>query len=217
MNRIVRLMCACVLLFSFSAYYAPATQAQMKSISKEREKKYKSLYKDKVKELKKEGWKIAGSSKTLEVALLDHYEQLLQDGNQEMVGEVSRTKSNNIGRQRAIANAQNEYATLAAGNIRGRVTNEITATDDVESEVFIAAYEKYVRTNVGAALKPSFAIVRENDDKTKEYRLFFILNPAKALAARQNALAQAVKEVQLSAKVANEISEFINEDFPVEE
>ena len=217
MKKLLNLFFAIVLVGAFTVSYPSVAEAQMKTINKQREKKYKSLYKDKVNELKKGGWKIAGSTKTLEVALLDHYEKLFEDGNQEMVGGVSRCKSNNVGRQRAIANAQNNYASLAAGNIKGRVTSDIEATDDVEMERFFAAYEKYVKTNVGSALTPSFSVVRDHGDGTKEYNMFFINNDSKAAAARERAFKQAAKDVEMATSVADKISEFINEDFPVED
>ena len=47
------------------------------------------MYKEKVKEYKREGWKLTGSSKTLEVALLEHYEKLKDPNNTELVGEVT--------------------------------------------------------------------------------------------------------------------------------
>lgn len=43
------------------------------------------MYKTKVKEYRSEGWKISGSAKTLEVALLEHYEKLKSDDNSTIV------------------------------------------------------------------------------------------------------------------------------------
>lgn len=48
------------------------TNAQNKAL----EKALKKEYKTKMKEYKKEGWKVFGTSRSLEVALLTHYDKL---------------------------------------------------------------------------------------------------------------------------------------------
>ena len=63
------------------------------------ERETSKMYKAKIKEYKKTGWKLAGSSKTLEVALLEHYEKMKDPQNVELVGEVSQCKSLNVCKQ----------------------------------------------------------------------------------------------------------------------
>ncbi|MDR0560868.1 MAG: hypothetical protein LBG92_11940 [Prevotellaceae bacterium] len=50
----------------------------------------------KLKEYRTEGWKISGSSKTLEVAVLEHFEKLNDSNNREFEGSVSMCKSVNV-------------------------------------------------------------------------------------------------------------------------
>ena len=62
-----------ILLFIIAMVLAvPAVNAQNKILQKAIKKEYKS----KMKEYKKEGWKLFGSSRSLDVALLKHYDKL---------------------------------------------------------------------------------------------------------------------------------------------
>ena len=76
------------------------------------EKQLKKEYKVKMKQFKKEKWQIYASSRSLEVALLSHYDKLAKGGDNafEIVGIASKFKSKNIGHQTAINNACNTYA-----------------------------------------------------------------------------------------------------------
>ena len=90
------------------------------------EKALKKAYKAKMKEYKKEGWKIFGTSRSLEVSLLTHYDKLNQLGENgyEVVGVCARYKSDNVGHQAAINNACNLYARNAGSHIQGRIVSD---------------------------------------------------------------------------------------------
>lgn len=66
MKKLIMLIMACVLM-------APAINAK-NDVNKELQKAIKKEKKEKMKEYKKEGWKLFGSSRSLEVALLTHYD-----------------------------------------------------------------------------------------------------------------------------------------------
>jgi len=196
--------------------FAQLSKNQEKTLQKEREKEYKK----KIKEYKKEGWKLDATSHSIEVMLLEHYKKLAQsDKNVEFSGEVSQCKSINICKQFALANAQNRYATLASSNIKGRVMALSEANADVpqiEMDKFIAAYENNVKAEAGDVLTESYSIVKENKDGTKSYRTIFILNEEKAGAARTRAMERSLKDTKIATKDAEEISKFVNEDFNLE-
>ena len=82
------------------------------------------MYKVKIKEYKKEGWKLDSSSKTLEVALLEHYKKLKDSNYQEIVGITSNCRSINICRQAAYNNAIITYANFAVSTIKGRIISD---------------------------------------------------------------------------------------------
>ena len=99
-----------ILMILFISFFAvSATEAQNKRLNKALKKEYKT----KMKDLKKGGWELAGSSRSLDVALLLHYEKLNDPSNKELPGEVSSCRSLNICRQAALNNACVYYASLS--------------------------------------------------------------------------------------------------------
>ena len=56
-------------------------------------------YRKKLKEIKREGWELFGSSKTMKDALRDHYEALKQPGTFEVFGSATGVQSESIGQQ----------------------------------------------------------------------------------------------------------------------
>lgn len=119
--------------------------------NKELNKQLKKEYRLKMKTLKKEYWALFGSSRSLEVMLLKHYEKLnSDDGNDayEVVGTASNFISKNVGHQAAVNNACNNYARQASSIVKGRIVCDMSAnsTDgDGEFEHFYAAYERLSR------------------------------------------------------------------------
>ena len=203
-------------LISFPQTVLAQTNKKMeKTLNKQRDKEYKT----KIKEYKKEGWKLSGSSRTLEVALLEHYSKLAESNqNKEISGEVSQCQSINICKNFALINAQNRYAALASGNIKGR-TEALLRADanmpEVEMDKFISAYENLVKAEVSGVLTESFSIVKDNG-ATKEYKTFFILNEEKASLARKRAMERSILETKITIMEAEEISKFVNEGFNLE-
>ena len=104
-----------VLILAAPALTTNAESSLQKELNKELVKQLKKNYKKKKKELEKDRWKIYGSSKTLEVALLEHYTKLYNDGEvaEEIIGTADNFKSNNVGRRQAVTNAQVAYAQRA--------------------------------------------------------------------------------------------------------
>ena len=173
------------------------------------------MYKEKVKEYKREGWKLAGSSKTLEVALLEHYEKLKDPNNTELVGEVSQAKSLNVAKQAAYNTALITYANLAGSTLRGRVTSDLQvdqSAEDGEFDKMYAAYERLVQQEIKGVLTESYAIVKENKGN-KQYKVFFLVNEEKASSARMRALERAAEESEAAQKYGKKISEFVREGF----
>lgn len=188
--------------------------AQNKALNKALKKEYKS----KMKEYKKEGWKIYGSSRSLDVALLTHYDKLNKGGDDvyEVVGVASAFKSKNVGKQTATNNACNLYASQAGSHIKGRVISDIGANaDDVASEFdhFYAAYERLVEKEIRGEMSESFSIIRDKGDGTYEMQIYFIVNESAATRARIRAFENAAKESEAAQKYAEKVSKFVREGF----
>ncbi|MDO9152911.1 MAG: hypothetical protein Q7U47_04250 [Paludibacter sp.] len=186
--------------------------AQTKQIEKALAKQYKM----KMKEYKKEGWKLDGSSKTLDVALLLHYEKMKSADYKEIPGLVSNCVSKNVCRQAAYNNVIVSYANLASSYIKGRITNDMqidqSNVNSGEFDKMYAAYERLVAGEIKGEIEESYAIVRQNGD-TKEYQIIFLVNEKNASSKRLRALENAFKETSIAQEYAKKISEFVKEGF----
>lgn len=184
--------------------------------NKDLEKALKKEKKEKLKEYKKDGWKIFGSTRSLEVALLKHYDKLAtlgEDGN-EVAGTASRCKSKNLGHQMAINDACLTYAQRAGSQLQGRVVSDIAgnSTDTAgEFDHFYAAYERLVEKEIKGEMEESFSVIRDNGDGTFEIQTYFVASESAASKARMRALENALKESEIAKKHAEKISDFVRE------
>ena len=196
----------------------PAIDAQSKALRKAIKKEYKT----KMKEYKKEGWKLFGSSHSLDVSLLSHYEKLeaLGENGYEIVGICGKYKSDNVGHQAAINNACNTYARNAGSHVKGRLVSDIASNgDETSSEFdhFYAAYETLVEKEIRGEMEESYAIYRDLGDGEKTMQVYFIINEDAAVRARIRAYENALKESEAAQKYASKVSEFIREGFEAQE
>ena len=173
-----------------------------------------------MKEYKKEKWTLFGSSRTLEVALLQHYDKLntLGEDAQEVVGIASRFKSKNVGHQQAINNACVTYAQQAGSHLKGRVVSDMSANGDdpsAEFDHFYGAYERLVEKEIKGEMTESYSIIRCVDPKAGEYEMqtFFIVNESAATRARIRAMENALKESEAAQRYAQKVSDFVKEGF----
>ncbi|MBD5331532.1 MAG: hypothetical protein HDR77_01445 [Bacteroides sp.] len=212
MKKILMMVVAAVLMA------VPVGMAQNKALQKALNKEKK----EKMKEYKKEGWKIFGSSRSLEVALLSHYDKLNQlgDDGREIVGVASRFKSKNVGKQMVANNASLSYAQQAGSSLKGRVVSDMSGNGtDAEGEFdhFYAAYERLVEKEIKGELSPSYTIIRDNGDGTFEMQEFYIVSESAASKARIRALENAMKESEAAQRHAAKISDFVREGFSTNE
>lgn len=210
MKRIILFLLAVALI-------VPAANAQNKILQKALKKEYKN----KMKEYKKEGWKLFGSSRSLDVALLKHYDKLeaLGEKGYEVVGVCAKYKSDNVGHQAAINNACNTYARNAGSHVKGRVVSDMASNgDDTAGEFdhFYAAYETLVEKEIKGELIESYSIYRDLNNGEKTMQTYFIVSEDAATKARIRAYENALKESAAAQKYAEKVSEFIKEGFEAE-
>ena len=204
-----------VIIFLMAIVMAmPSVYAQNKALEKARAKEYKT----KMKEYKKEGWKIFGTSRSLEVSLLTHYDKLnsLGENGYEVVGICSRYKSDNVGHQAAINNACNTYARQAGSTLKGRIVSDMFGDADhpeAEFDKFYAAYETLVEKEIKGELQESYSVYRLLGNGEKTMQAFFIVDENAAMRARLRALENASKESEMAQRYANKVSEFVREGF----
>lgn len=206
MKKIIILALAALVTVSVSSF-AQNSKALQKQMKKE--------YKMKKKEYAKEGWKIFGSSRSIDVALLKHYENLAKEGAYEIPGVASSFKSKNVGKQMALNSACTYYAAMAGSKLEGKVVSDLQGDSDfskTEFEKFYAAYKRSVEQEIKGELKESYSVIRENGDGTFEMQSLFIVNENAAAQARLRALQNTSIETMFAQKFTNAITEFIKED-----
>ena len=204
-----------IMLISMLLMVPAASNAQNKALKKALKKEYKM----KKKEFGKEGWKLFGSTRTLDVALLSHYEKLnsLGENGSEVVGiaSVTDSKHKNLLKQAAISNACNTYARNCGSHVKGRTVNDMGLTDSEKSEFehFYAAYESLVEKEIKGELRESFSVIKEVSSKQVDMQVFYIVDEDAATKARIRAFENAKKESEIAQKYANKVSDFIKEGF----
>lgn len=209
MKKVIALLLAlCVMLPA--AIAADNNKALQKARNKER--------KEVMKRYKKEGWKLFGSSRSLDVVLLSHWAKLDKEGEdtREVMGVSTRSKSKNVGLQMSINNACISYAQQAGSQLKGRVVSDLAGDGidtDAEFEHFYAAYERLVEKEIKGEMEQSYSIIRDNPDGTYEIETYFIVSENAATKARLRALENALKESEAAQKYADKVSEFVREGF----
>jgi len=196
-----------IMLISVLFMMPAASNAQNSALSKALKKEYKT----KMKELKKEGWKLYGSSRSLDVVLLSHYEKLnnLGDNGYEVSGTASVTdsKHKNMLHQNAEMNAFSRYVGERR-EIIGRAVSDMAQADQGEFEHFMAGYEARFQGEVKGELRESYSIIKEDKDKV-EMQVFYIVDKAASLRALEKAL----NESEIAQKYAKKVSEFVRDGF----
>ena len=191
------------------------TTANAQELTKQQAKNVKKEVAQKLKQLKKGGYEIFGSSRTLETCLTKHYTALEVGGDDvtEKVG-FSTAKSPNLAAAAAYNSAANSYASQASQQVKGRVLSDMAsdvANHEAEFDKFYATFEGKVQKEIKGALKPSFSVKKSNDDGTISVEAYYLVEEKTAATARQKALEQAVKESEAAQKYAKKISDFVNE------
>lgn len=187
--------------------------------AKKKAKEQKKEYKEKMKRYNKEGWQIFGSSHTLEVALLTHYEKK-EHGDVVELSSNAVSASKNIGRDKLIMSACASYAQLTSSNLKGRIVEDwgsrLTTDETEEFEQFYAAFENNVKSEIRGELRPSYTVFRPaqvNGKNVYEFEAYYLIDEAAASRARIRAFENAAKESAVAQKYAEKVSEFIKEGF----
>lgn len=193
----------------------PSANADNKLLKKAQKKEYKQ----KMKEYKKDGWQIFGSSHSLDVALLTHYEKLSEEGVTEVMGQAT-SGDKRIGRDRLLMSACVEYAQKSGSHIKGRIVEDmgsVIGTDEAEEfNHFYEAYENAVNSEIKGELRSSYAVyrpIKKNGKDLYEFQAYYIVNENEASKARIRAFQNAAKESAVAQKYAEQVSDFIKEGF----
>ena len=197
-------------MFLMAAFMLSVVPATAQELSKSGKKALKA----KVKEFNKEGWKIFGSTSTLDYALERHMIKMQSEDAIEVPGIASSFKSKNVGKQMALNSAMTYYASTMDSEIKGKVVSDMQGDgefSETEFEKFYAAFKRSVQTTIKDELKESFSIIRDKGNGTSEMQTFYVVDKKAASQARVRALEQAGKESVAAQLYAKVVQKFIEE------
>ena len=199
-----------IIMFLIAAFILSVVPASAQELSKSEKKSMKA----KVKEFKKQGWQIFGSTNTIDLALEKHMIKMQSEDAIEVPGIASSFKSKNVGKQMALNSAMTNYASMMDSEIKGKVVSDMQGDgefSETEFEKFYAAFKRSVQTTIKDELKESFSIIRDKGNGTSEMQTFFIVDKHAASQARVRALEQAGKESVAAQLYAKVVQKFIEE------
>ncbi len=187
-----------------------SVSAQSKALEKDVKKR--------VKELKKEGWKLQASTTTLDYAMLKYRTYLEEDEeNRIPLTGIAEGKNLKIGRENAIMNGITSYAGRAKAQVVGKMkslmSSDAAAASEEEIDKFGAAYEAGVNTKISGLVKQHFVLIRDMDNGKKEFNVFMSIDETQAKKAREEAALEAKKKTALG-DLSEQVKDFIGE--PVE-
>ncbi len=203
------------LVLMVMAAFTMLTVTNAQTLTKQQEKAVKKEVSKKLKDLKKGGYEIFGSSRTLETALTKHYTALEAEGDnvREVVG-YSTAKSANLASAAAFNSAATAYASQASQQVKGRVLSDMASdvsNAETEFDKFYATYEGKVQQEIRGALKPSFSVKHNEPDGRISVQAFYLIYENAASRARIKALQESLKESEAAQKYAQKVSDFVNE------
>ena len=206
MKKLVLMLMAVCMTFTV-AQAQELTKAQAKTVNKEVKKK--------LKDYKKKGYEIFGSSRTLEAMLTKHLSTLeAKEGKVVEVVGFSQAKSRNLAATAAQNSAANRYATTCSQQVKGRVLADMAAdvaNQEAEFDKFYAAFEGKVQQEIKGELRQSFAVAKLNADGTTSVEAYYLVDDDAASRARINAFKNSQQESAIAQKYAQKLSDFINE------
>ena len=197
-------------MFLMAAFMLSVVPATAQELSKSEKKSMKA----KIKEFKKQGWQIFGSTSTIDLALEKHMLKLQSEDAIEVPGTASSFKSKNVGKQMALNSAMTYYASMMDSEIKGKVVSDMQGDGEFsesEFEKFYAAFKRSVQTTIKDELKESFSIIRDKGNGISEMQTFFLVDKVAASQARVRALEQAGKESVAAQLYAKVVQKFVEE------
>jgi hypothetical protein len=162
------------------------------------------------KTLKRDGYKpieLGNVQTRLEKYFLKTYAGCAQ-----VIGVAENCISTNMGQVTALANAANQYAILAGGDIRGRLTSSITSMNGQQMDNLVSSFERLVEKEIRGELIPYVTAVRERRG-AYSVRAYCIIDEDAAAQVRRRALMTALEEQKLAEQYGSMVSNWIDEGF----
>ena len=162
------------------------------------------------KALKRDGFKAIelGDIKTR----LEKYFLKVNAGCAQVIGVAENCMSTNLAQVTALANAANQYALLAGGNVRGRILSSTSSLSGQQVDNIVSSFERLVEKDIRGELVPYITAVREKRGRYA-VKAYCIVDIDAAYQVRRRAMEIALEEQALAEQYGSMVSAWIDEGF----
>ena len=162
------------------------------------------------KALKRDGFKAIelGDIKTR----LEKYFLKVNAGCAQVIGVAENCMSTNLAQVTALANAANQYALLAGGDVRGRILSSTNSLSGQQVDNIVSSFERLVEKDIRGELVPYITAVREKRGRYA-VKAYCIVDLDAAYQVRRRAMEIALEEQALAEQYGSMVSAWIDEGF----
>lgn len=162
------------------------------------------------KALKRDGFKAIelGDIKTR----LEKYFLKVNAGCAQVIGVAENCMSTNLAQVTALANAANQYALLAGGDVRGRILSSTNSLSGQQVDNIVSSFERLVEKDIRGELVPYITAVREKRGRYA-VKAYCIIDIDTAYQVRRRAMEIALEEQALAEQYGSMVSAWIDEGF----
>lgn len=143
---------------------------------------------------------------------LEKYFLKVNSGCAQVIGVADNCMSTNLAQVTALANAANQYAMLAGGDVRGRILTSTSSLTGQQVDNIVSSFERLVEKDIRGELVPYVTAVREKKGLITA-RAYCIIDLDSAYQLRRRALEIALEEQSLAEQYGSMVSGWIDEGF----
>ena len=143
---------------------------------------------------------------------LEKYFLKVNAGCAQIIGVAENCMSTNLAQVTALANAANQYAMLAGGDVRGRIVSSTTSLTGQQVDNIVSSFERLVEKDIRGELVPYLTAIRDKRGRIAA-RAYCIVDLDAAYQLRRRALEIALEEQSLAEQYGSMVSSWIDEGF----
>ena len=145
-------------------------------------------------------------------ARLEKYFLKVNSGCPQIIGVADNCMSTNLAQVTALANAANQYAMLAGGDVRGRILSSTNSLSGQQIDNIVSSFERLVEKDIRGELVPYITVAREKRGRYA-IRAYCIVDIDAAYQVRRRAMEIALEEQALAVQYGSMVSDWIDEGF----
>lgn len=193
-------------------------QARVLSVKEQVEDARRRAAVEKAAQLEKQGWELDDPARTLELAILEHMAEKVENKNlREIVGNAENCSTINLCQATARENAIVAYVENISTKIKGRGAGMLSSRQSnrtpADIEQTFKGFVKTFEAEVGQSMRLSYGIYRRSLDRpgsnAKEYRIVYLVEASVLENAARNALKNSVEDAKLGAEFVKVIDDMV--------